>query len=130
MEKRIEEVVHDIAKVCEEAKLNEDPKNLIHVLIAYLRTSKVKSEEDYAVNAIVAVLIHDTLLQLKEDSLTMAINEIAILCKAIMIYDGDSEEEDLDEDVIKHIKEIDEKLARSEPIKIEHLDDNNEVVEV
>lgn len=108
MEKRIEEVVHDIAKVCEEAKLNEDPKNLIHVLIAYLRTNKVKSEEDYAINAIVAVLIHDTLLQLKDDSLNMAVNEIVILCKALMIYD--ESHEDIPEEIQKDIKVIYDKL--------------------
>src|SRR5712671_6365810 len=92
MDERIEAVVHDIAKVCEEAGLVDHPENLIHIIIAYLRTNKVKTEEDYAINAIVAVLIYEASARIKEDTFKIAVNEIGILCKALMIYDNSHEE--------------------------------------
>lgn len=106
MENIIDEVICDISKVCEDAKLNEDPKNLIHVLIAYLRTNKIKSEEDYAINAIVSVLIYELLSKLKVETVNVSINELAIFCKALMIYDESHEEK------------LEEKLDEKETIEV------------
>jgi len=100
MEKRIQEVIEDIKRVSEDSKAVNNAKDLIHVLIAYLRTKSNKLEEDYVINAIVACMINETLPKVEEDTINLSLKELSILCNALII------------------NEDEEEIKRSEPIDI------------
>src|SRR6185503_10753391 len=85
MDQKIKEVIDELIMLCEKAGINENQHNLLHVLIAYLRIPKIKEEEDYAINAVVASLINDILPHIKEEDLKVTKSELAIFCKSIMI---------------------------------------------
>jgi len=93
---KIEEVINDIKELCNNAKIT-DPTNLFHVLVAYLRDNEIKTEEDYAINAVVSSLIYETINQIKEDEIKVNKKELGILCRAIMIADDEEEEIIIDE---------------------------------
>lgn len=85
MENQIKEVVEEILDVCTKANIVENPENLIHVLIAYFYCPEIKTDIDYAINAIVANMIHDITGNIKGDEFKITTSELQRLCKCIMI---------------------------------------------
>lgn len=84
MKEKLEKVVDDIHNVGLNANLKNDPINFLHLLIAYLRTGKNKSEEDYGVNVIVASLIYKLVSTMKDDKIKLSKDEIQTFCSTIM----------------------------------------------
>ena len=89
IEKKIEKVISDISDMCEKAHINEKPENFIHVLIAYLRTPKVKQIGDYAINGLIARIICDVIKTCKNKEMLITLDELKILCDTIRIDDSE-----------------------------------------
>ena len=85
METKIKETVEEILDVCTKANIVENPENLIHVLIAYFNCPEIKTELEYAINAIIANMIHDITGNIKGDEIKLTTSELQRLCKCIMI---------------------------------------------
>lgn len=93
---KVETVVRELVKLCEEAHINESAENLIRVLIAYLRGKDDKEEDDYAINAVVAKLILNAIPYLKANEFLLYKEEFQVLCKCIA-FDGKEEEQYIEE---------------------------------
>ncbi len=85
MEDIIKDTVEEILDVCTKANIVENPENLIHVLIAYFHCTEFKTEVEYAINAILANMIHDITGNIKGDEIKITTSELQRLCKCIMI---------------------------------------------
>lgn len=85
MEQQIKETIEEILDVCTKANIVENPENLIHVLIAYFNCPEIKTDVEYAINAIIAHMIHDITGNIKGDEFKMTTSELQRLCKCIMI---------------------------------------------
>jgi hypothetical protein len=84
MEEKIKQVISDIVKTKENAKI-DNPINILHLLIAYLRVPVNKQPEDYAINTVVTVLIKNILATIEEDKIELSKKEITILCNCISL---------------------------------------------
>ena len=91
MENEIKETVEEILDVCAKANIVGNPENLIHVLIAYFRCPELKTDIDYAVNAIIAHVIHDITGNIKGDEVKITTSELRRFCKCIMIKNEEEE---------------------------------------
>jgi hypothetical protein len=85
MDEKIKKVIDEIGDLCEKANIDSSLPNLIHILIAYIRTPEIKTEEDYAINAIVAAMIYGILPRVDHKKLKISADELRILCNAIMV---------------------------------------------
>jgi len=106
MESKIKEVIDELVELCERAHINHNINNLFHVLIAYLRTPKEKSEYDYTINAVIASIILNTLDEMKETEVTLDKSELAILCKSIMINIDEEPTEEIKEEIKEDINVV------------------------
>ena len=85
MEKKLKELVDEILDVCIKSHIVENPENLIHVLLAYLRCNNNRTIDDYAANAIVADIIYSITGNIKSDEIKITTSELQRLCQCITV---------------------------------------------
>ena len=84
-ENTVENVIEEIFRVCQNAGLKNDKKQLMSMLIAYLRTDIDRKPEDLAINGVISLLIKNVLKEIEEDNITLHKKEIEILCDAFSV---------------------------------------------
>lgn len=82
---KVDDVIKDIVNTCSDTGIINHPINLTHTLIAYLRVTGIKTEDDYMINSIIASTIRKTVRTL--DKIELTIDEICRLCTAVILYD-------------------------------------------
>ena len=123
MEDIIKETVEEILDICAKANIVDNPENLIHVLIAYFHCPEIKTEIEYAINAIIANMIHDITCNIKGDEIKITTSELQRLCKCIMIKSESEKEENKSCTILKD-------SCEQEPSWANITTDSNEIVEI